>query len=274
METIMKLETPAKARSNKPPSGKARKILKIAAISLAGMVAAGYVYGIVWKMTGSNDWKLKIDKDGSQVYTMKPPGSSQILVKGVTTWKNTLGECVSPFYDLSIQDDCGKWLPACTEYKLLKHWNPKLETNLQLYRWNFPFPFSPREILVQGQVHQDEQTKVVTLENISAQNAIPYTKGYVRVSHHHNVWTFTPKKGGSVEVSFIMDMKFGGFFPDLLTNLTGAQQVYNILVRDYPKMIDKYKGARFDNIQELEGGDSQSKTGEHQPEMLAKVPAP
>jgi ribosome-associated toxin RatA of RatAB toxin-antitoxin module len=176
-----------------------------------------------------------------------------ILVKGITTWKYTLSQCVAPFFDESIQDDPGKWLPMCTEYKILKQQRfPRLQTNLQLYRWNFPFPFSPREVLVQGQVNQNPETKEIVLENIAVQNAIPRVDGYVRTGHHHNVWRFIPQGQGMVRVEFLMDMNFDGFFPDMLTNISGADQVYKILAEEYPKLMVNYQKAKFDFIEELE----------------------
>jgi ribosome-associated toxin RatA of RatAB toxin-antitoxin module len=174
-----------------------------------------------------------------------------ILVKGVTKWKYTLSQCVAPFFDESIQDDPGKWLPMCTEYKILKQQRFQgLQTNLQLYKWDFPFPFSPREVLVQGQVNQDPETKEIMLENIAVQNAIPRTDGYVRTGHHHNIWRFIPQENGEVRVEFLMDMTFDGFFPDMITNISGASQVFKILSEDYPKLMVNYQNTKFDFIEE------------------------
>jgi START domain len=230
-----------------------KKIGKILLFGTASLIIIVTVVHVIWKMSGSNEWKLKIDKNGTKVYTLKSPGNNMILVKGVAHWKYTMSQCVAPFFDESIQDDPGKWLPMCTYYKIIRQQRfTRLETNLQLYRWNFPFPFSPREVLVQGQVNQDSVTKEVVLENIAVQNAVPRTDGYVRTGHHHNVWRFTPKGNGDVEVEFLMDMNFDGFFPDMLTNIKGASQVYKILAEDYPKLMVKYQNAKFNFIEELE----------------------
>jgi hypothetical protein len=210
---------------------------------------------VIWKNSGSNTWKLKINKNGTKVYTLKSPGNNMKLVKGITRWKYTLSQCVAPFFDESIQDDPGKWVPMCTYYKIIKQQRfPGLQTNLQLYRWKFPFPFSPREVLVQGQVNQNPVTKEIMLENIAVQNAIPRTDGYVRTGHHHNVWRFTPLKNGEVEVEFLMDMNFDGFFPEMLTNLKGESSVYKLLTESYPKLMVKYQeqNTKFDFIEELE----------------------
>lgn len=229
------------------------KIGRILLFGSASLVIFITLMHVVWKSSGSNDWKLKIDRNGTRVYTLKSPGNNMILVKGVTKWKYTLSQCVAPFFDESIQDDPGKWLPMCTEYKILKQQRfPGLQTNLQLYKWDFPFPFSPREVLVQGQVNQNPETKEIVLENIAVQNAIPRSDGYVRTGHHHNIWRFTPQENGEVMVEFLMDMNFDGFFPDMITNISGASQVYKILSEDYPKLMVNYENAKFDFIEELE----------------------
>lgn len=232
---------------------KKSKIARILLFGAASLIMVITLSGVIWRSSGSNDWKLKIDKNGTQVYTLKSPGNNMILVKGVTKWKYTLSQCVAPFFDESIQDDPGKWLPMCTEYKILKQQRfPGFHTNLQLYKWDFPFPFSPREVLVQGQVSQDPETKEIVLENIAVQNAIPRTDGYVRTGHHHNIWRFTPQENGEVRVEFLMDMNFDGFFPDMITNISGAAQVFKILSEDYPKLMVNYQNTRFEFIEEPE----------------------
>jgi len=247
------METLTSAEFTKSSKKSKKNIGRILLLGTASLILLIFVVHVLWKSSGSNKWELKIDKNGTQVYTLKSPGNNMILVKGVTRWKYTLSQCVAPFFDESIQDDPGKWLPMCTEYKIIKQQRfPRLETNLQLYRWNFPFPFSPREVLVQGQVNQDSVTKEITLENISVQNAIPRSDGYVRTAHHHNVWRFIPQQNGEVIVEFLMDMDFDGFFPDMLTNVSGASQVAKILGEDYPKLMVNYKNAKFDFIEEYD----------------------
>jgi hypothetical protein len=247
METIKSTET---LKTKIKPK---KKIGKILIFGTASLIIVIFLSHVIWKSSGSNKWELKIDKNGTQVYTLKSPGNNMILVKGVTKWKYTMSQCVAPFFDESIQDNPGKWLPMCTEYKIIKQQRfPDLQTNLQLYRWKFPFPFSAREVLVQGQVNQNSETKEIVLENISVQNAIPRTDGYVRTGHHHNVWRFIPQGNGEVKVDFLMDMNFDGFFPDMLTNIAGASQVFKILSEDYPKLMVHYQNAKFDFIEELD----------------------
>ena len=237
----------------KPATKSKKKIGRILLFGAASLIILITLVNVIWRSSGSNDWELKIDKNGTQVYTLKSPGNSMILVKGVTKWKYTLSQCVAPFFDESIQDDPGKWLPMCTEYKILKQQRfPRFHTNLQLYKWDFPFPFSPREVLVQGQVSQNPETKEIVLENIAVQNAIPRNDGYVRTGHHHNIWHFTPQENGEVRVEFLMDMNFDGFFPDMITNISGASQVFKILSEDYPKLMANYQDTKFDFIEEPE----------------------
>lgn len=232
-----------------------KKIGRITFIIVSLFLIITTLVHIIWKNSGNNEWKLKIDKDGTQVYSMKIPGNNMVLLKGVTTWNYSLSQCVAPFFDKSIQDDPSKWIPMCTYYNVIEeNYYKGFQTNLQLYRWNMPGPFKPREILVLGNVKQDSVTKVITLENIAVPNAIPPTKGYVRTAHHHNVWKFTPKTDGSVRIEFIMDMNLGGFFPEMPINFKGKDQVFEILNVAYPKLMKKYveENTKFDFIHELE----------------------
>jgi hypothetical protein len=205
-------------------------------------------------ISGSNQWKLRIDRNGIKIYTLKTPGSSNVKIKGVTTYKYKLSQMVAAFFDESIQDDCESWVPGCIEYKILKPWDSKRQTTIQLWKLKLFPPFSNRELLLQGELYQDKQSKEIIIENTAVPNKIPPHDGFVRLSHVHNVWRYIPQENGETRVEFIQDMDMGGLFPDFLINLGGPYGIYELLAETTPKMMknEKYLMAKYDFIEELE----------------------
>ncbi len=218
----------------------------------ASLAILSVVINVVWKASGTNRWVLDIDKDGTQVYSLKTPGSSLIKFKGVTKYKYSYGHMLSAFIDDKFTDNCEDFAPGCLEYKFIKPWDNHLQKNSQYWKFKLFPPFADREIVLNGTVYQDPKTKEILLENSAAPNLLPLNDCCVRITHLHNTWRYTPLKDGEVEVEFIQDFDLGGFFPDFLINL-GASQVYNMMHTAIPKLLDsreRYRNIKFEFIEE------------------------
>jgi hypothetical protein len=174
--------------------------------------------------------------------------------KGVTRYSYTYSQMFAMFIDdSSFADSCEKLVEACVEYRFISKWNPQLLTNAQYWRMDFPFPFTDREMVLNGKIYQDPETKVVLLENSAAPNLIPTTDCCVRVSHLHNTWRYTPVGNGQVEVEYINDVDLGGFFPDFLVSLAGVDETYKLLHNIIPNLLDnmeQYRDKKLDFIVE------------------------
>lgn len=225
-------------------------------LALAFLLSSLFIANWLWTISGSNQWELKIDENGTQVYTLKTPGSPILKIKGVTASKEfTLSNHLAPFIDESIQEDCGKWVEGCTDYKILKPFDATTGTNVTMWTTTLFAPFQPREFLLQGQLSQDPKTKVVTLENIGVPNRLPPHDCCVRLSHFHNVWHYIPESDGTVRVEFISDVDLGGAFPGFLINLGGPSEIHKMLSVENPKLLrhEKYRNAVLNFIDEGRG---------------------
>lgn len=203
--------------------------------------------------SGSTEWELVIDRDGTQIYAMDVPGTSTRKFKGVTHYtKYSMSNIIAPMIDEKIAEECDKWVPKCLSYEILKPWDPVLKHNIQLWTLNLVPGLAPREILLMGTIMQDPETKVVTIENISVPNKVPPNDCCVRLQQVHNVWTYTPLEDGKIRVEFLQDLDMGGLFPDFLLNLGGAEEMFKMLNESNPKMLDheRYKNAKLDFIEE------------------------
>ncbi|MDQ1829155.1 hypothetical protein [Massilia scottii] len=230
-----------------------RRYLKNTLLGLTFLITLSFIANWLWTMSGSNQWELKIDEGGTQVYTLKAPGATMLKIRAVMQTKEfTLSNHLAPLLDTSIQEDCAKWVPSCLSYKILQQWDPKTQSNVTMWTLGMPGPFSPREILLQGQLTQDPTTKVLTLENIAVPNKIAPNDCCVRLSHVHNVWRYTPIGDGNIKVEFVNDMDMSGAFPKFLLNLGAPGEIHKMLTVDNPKLLrqEKYRNARLDFIDE------------------------
>lgn len=246
-------EPVAQASTRKAGPSRLRRYLKNTVLALMFLVTLSFVANWLWTMSGSNQWELKIDEGGTQVYTLKAPGATMLKIRAVMQTKEfTLSNHLAPLLDTTIQDDCAKWVPGCLSYKILQPWNPATKSNVTMWTLGMPGPFSPREILLQGQLTQDPVSKVLTLENIAVPNKIAPNDCCVRLSHVHNVWRYTPVGDGNIKVEFVNDMDMGGAFPKFLLNLGAPGEIHKMLTVDNPKLLrqEKYRNARLDFIDE------------------------
>ena len=248
MDTIV---TTAIGPGNKAPK-RAWKYLKTFWVWTASIVFTCLVMERFWVMSGSSQWKLEIDRDGTQVYSMKVPGDSIVKFRGVTQYGYTYSHMLSAFIDAeSFTKDCGKLAAGCVEYRFLKPWDPQHMTNTQYWRTELGGPFQNREVVVNGKIFQDKDTKVILLENSAAPSLIPPNDCCVRISQLHNTWKYTPLANGKVEVEYIQNFAGGGFIPDFLLAF-GAEPVFQLMHVDIPKLLDneKYRRAKLDFIEE------------------------
>lgn len=230
----------------------ARKYLKYFWLWSASIVFTLVALDWLWVASGSSEWTLEIDRDGTQVYSMKVPGDSTVKFKAVTQYDYSYSQMLSAFIDAdSFTHDCGKLAAGCLEYRFLKPWDPQHLSNTQYWKTQLFPPFSNREVVVNGTIVQNQQTKEILLENTAAPSLLPPNECCVRITQLHNTWRYTPQDNGKVQVEYIQNFAAGGFFPDFLLSL-GAEPVHQLLHRDIPKLLDndKYRNAKLDFIQE------------------------
>jgi hypothetical protein len=203
-------------------------------------------------MSGSNQWELEFEKDGVKVYSLKSPGSSLKKFKGIARANYSLSQLSASFVEDNHMETCRDWLPGCSDFQSIEPFNSQTMSDVELWKIDLIFPFSPRETLMRGFLYQDKQSKELFAEFIAAPNIIPPNEGCVRVKHMHNTWRYTPLENGEIEIEFVQDMDIGGLLPDFLLNFTGAHGVYTFLHDILPKMMnqEKYLNAKFDFIEE------------------------
>ena len=235
----------------------ARKVLKVSWLWAASIVFACMVLNWLWVSSGSGQWVLELDRDGTQVYSMKVPGDSVVKFRGVTEYDYSYSQMLSAFIDAeSFTEDCGKLAAGCLEYRFIVPFDPVHLTNTQYWRTELFPPFSNREVVLKGTIVQDPRTKEILLENTAAPSLLPPNDCCVRITRLHNTWRYTPQHNGKVQVEYVQNFSGGGFLPDFVLSL-GAEAVHQLLHKDIPKLLDNdtYRHARLEFIQEYRDTD-------------------
>lgn len=229
-----------------------KRAAKAILIGAASLIAVCEVASVVWTMSGSNQWELEIDKDGIQVYSFKASGSYLKQFKGVTRAPYTQSQIVaSLMLDNGSLDNCKEWIPVCVGLTVLEPYNAKAQGDSVLWTLELMPPlFKNREYVIKSHAAQDPQTQVVSVDIMAAANKVPLNACCVRITHIHNRWQVAPAQKGWVDLQLVQDFSMGGFFPDLLINLSGAEQTYKLFHDLLPRLVDKekYQSARFDYI--------------------------
>jgi len=230
------------------PQGRARKILRIGVPALAIVLLISH-FG--WKMSGSNEWKLFSDKDGTKIWTLKTPGSTLIKVKAVGHVRSRLSGMVRLIENPDSCEEAG-----CTDSKVIDNVDTRIGcyTAYNSFRFNMPFPMSTREYVVAIQHRQNPQTKQIEVNLLAAPNKTMPLGGCVRVTHMHNIWRLTPTGSDTMEVEYVQDFDMGGRVPYFVTNLF-LPEVAKKVFHDLQGMMDKEKYRKAQVAYVMESGD-------------------
>ncbi len=236
-------------------SKKRFSILKILAYFFATVASIAVVAHFYWKYTGSNSWELRKTVDGVTVYTLKEPGSSYLKFKVVGTFNAKLSSIMKVMRDPEACEEIG-----CYDFAILETVD---YPRYQFYKFTYPYgaPFKPRQYVGRSEFRQDPVTKAIYADYKSVNDRLPEDDCCVRVTHMHNIWTFTPLKGGSVQVEFVMNEIPGGFLPYFLFNSIVADTIHKN-VPDLQKILDmdKYRNAVVDYVVEVDPDPSNTST--------------
>jgi hypothetical protein len=217
------------------------KIISIVAVSLVALFS---VANVIWKFSGSNQWEFEFEKNGVKVYSLKAPGMDRIQVKGVVQVRSTLSHIVRYNQDPTV---CA--MTGCFESRVIERVDDQVQYNT--FRYNFPYPYKPREYVVRAQFHQNPTTKEVLLVYAAAPDKLPPNSCCFRVTDMNNTWRFTPLENGLIEVEQVLNMSEGLFMPDWWSNRQKLESMaarLSTMEARWDKR--KYQDEKFDFLKE------------------------
>lgn len=242
-------------KDSKPADGRMKKILKIMLYGGSALIVFLFVLDIMWVGSGSNEWKLEMEKNGVKVYSLKTPGTSKKMFRSSMQMDyHSLSQLVAGQIENANMETCKELVLGCMDLQVVHPFDPKEMSDTMLWKIKLPGPFLPRENLIKSQIYQDKKTKAVTIEIMAAPNEIPRNLGAIRTTNIHNIWEFTPLETGRVQIDYFLDMGLGGMFPDHLMNVGAVNTMYTWIHDLFPKLVDRkqFRTIQYDFIEEPE----------------------
>lgn len=229
-----------------------KKTGKYMLFTMAALIVIVMVANWIYIKSGSNEWELKLEKNGVKVYALKTPGSGITQYKGIVQGDYSLNQLVAGLVGDNTFETCKEWIPNCMAAQTVEPWNNDTRSETSMWTFRLPWPFEPREFINRSRVTQDKMTKTVRVDFYGAPDKLPLNEGRIRAKSIHNYLTYTPLEDGMVEVVNVQHYSMGGWFPDYLLNLNRVDMMYTGLHDLYPKVLNKerYKQARYDFIEE------------------------
>ncbi|MBC9915646.1 hypothetical protein [Chitinophaga varians] len=202
---------------------------------------------VLWKHSGTGEWKLHSSKKGITVHTLKVPGETWLKIKVTGKLWARLASILTLMRNPDAAEDVGMF-----DSYYLDGSDPRL-VYYTFKQKLFP-PFKHREFVVKSEFSQDPDTREMRFNFVAAPDKLPLNKKVFRITKMHNRWRYTPLESGGVEYEFIYDaVDPGGNFPYALANWL-IPAMLPMAFTKMPKILykEKYLNASVDYIQEVD----------------------
>jgi ribosome-associated toxin RatA of RatAB toxin-antitoxin module len=179
------------------------------------------------------EWELKKDKNGIQVYTK---GSENVTIKsfrGVTVLDASAEQILAVIQDL---ENYPRWLDRCEYGEILE--KVSSETYYIHTKMAMPFPVKNRDVVQFIEVIKSENNILIYIK--STPNFIKEEEDYVRIPFSDGKWSLTPTDSGATKVEIISTSDPGGSIPDWVVNMMIVSTPFNMLenLQEYVKSQD------------------------------------
>ncbi|OOQ57293.1 START domain-containing protein [Mucilaginibacter pedocola] len=186
-----------------------------------------YLFSIIFLLnitaaSAQYKWTPKTEKDGIKVFTSIVEGSKIKAVKVEADLDATPAQLVKVLLDVK---GCTEWVSHTKLCTLVKQVSPS-----ELYYYSeidVPWPVSNRDFVAHLTVHQNPETKVVTVDGPAVPGFVPVKEGIVRISESKGEWILTPLEKDRVRVVYTLQVNPGGSIPAWLINLLAAEGPIN-----------------------------------------------
>ncbi len=193
-----------------------------------------------------NNWTLKKNKSGIQVFIRNIPGSRFKEFKAIIEVEATMTSVLRLMEDIPSYP---QWFPKLKESRLLKKIN---STEMILYHWmKLPIPADDRDSVFKVTATRDARTKAVTLRLTSMWDYLPERKGITRVKQITGNWAFVPDRTrGTVTITYQMHSNPGGNLTPWMANAAVVKRPFTVL-NNMREMLKKpqYRDAKDTELQ-------------------------
>lgn len=161
-------------------------------------------------------WEQATDRDGIRVWTRDVPGSPLRAFKATMVVRSSLSGLINLIMDT---DSAPRWVYRTDRIQVLKRDDARGSFVIRV-ETDFPWPLTDRDVIVAGQVTQDERSGVVTIASHSVTGPeFPPHPSFVRMPEMEGTWIFRPLGAEMVEVTMIGRADPSGAIPPGIVNL-------------------------------------------------------
>ncbi|MDR3417278.1 MAG: START domain-containing protein [Nevskia sp.] len=183
---------------------------------------------VLWWAAASADeaWRLEKDEDGIQIYSRAVDGWDIREIRGLTTFHGRLSSLVAVIDDPATGPALNKFVAESTVTQR------DSDTRYRLYNLTrMPWPLSDRDVLNQREITQDTATHAVTIIDNATDGLLPPKNGLVRIVRSRQLWSFTPKGNGDVQVELRWLSDPNGPIPSTLINALSVSTPFHTIDR-------------------------------------------
>lgn len=192
------------------------------------------------------DWKLKKDKNGIQVYSRKTPNFKFDELKVDCIFEGKMSQLAAVILDVNNQY---QWVYKTAKSKLLKQ-----VTDADLFYYSeieCPWPFHNRDLIARMTITQNTSTKILSIVAKSVDNYLPSKKNLVRVKYSNALWTITPLNNAQFKVEYKIQIDPGDGVPAWILNMFATNGPYESFKNLKDKiMLPAYATAKFPFIKD------------------------
>ncbi len=197
------------------------------------------------KAGAQQDWVLKKDKDGIQVYEAKNDNTSFKSVKAECTMTATLSRVAAVLSDI---DHHNEWVYGVKAARIVQRVN---EAQFFYYsEVSAPWPVSNRDFIIDFSMTQPAPA-ILSITSHAVPDMLPEQPGLVRIRNSMSQWTITSTGDNNVKVVYMIQFDPAGSVPSWIVNMFIADGPYKTFknLRERVKM-PAYKDAHFDFIKD------------------------
>ncbi|MCZ6502864.1 MAG: START domain-containing protein [Gammaproteobacteria bacterium] len=184
-------------------------------------------------------WKLRKDKNGIQVFSRKVAGSKYEEFKGVVELNATLAS------SLALLDDteaCPDWIHQCESGKVLQRtgW---LERHIYQVS-DLPFPAASRDMIFKATVRQTEVGNIRI--DLQCKPDFIQETGYIRITESYGSYLLEKLAENRTRLTWVQYVDPAGALPAFMVNSMLTDVPFKSLV-NFKKVVkrDKYRDAKF-----------------------------
>ena len=185
-----------------------------------------FIVVLIYSVPGfAEEWQLRKDETGIQVYTRSVDGYPYKAIRSVVHLENTrLSSVVSLIRN---SKECPEWSDSCDSANIIE-WVSELENYVHTFT-DLPWPVKDRDMVTHVIWNQDPDTLVVTMQGSATKGKLEEIRGIVRLTEAQISWELTSLENDSLRVVFEAHINPASIFPSWITNMMLVDSPFNTM---------------------------------------------